>query len=69
MDHALVLLATGLLIGFIGTLIGAGGGFLLVPLLLFTHRELTPEIVTAVSLAVVACNALSGYSLCTFRKS
>ncbi|HNR49919.1 MAG TPA: sulfite exporter TauE/SafE family protein [Bacteroidia bacterium] len=60
MDHALVLLAAGLLIGFIGTLIGAGGGFLLVPLLLFTHRELTPEIVTAVSLAVVACNALSG---------
>ncbi|MBS1765245.1 MAG: sulfite exporter TauE/SafE family protein [Bacteroidetes bacterium] len=60
MDHALVLLATGLLIGFIGTLIGAGGGFLLVPLLIFTHPELSPELVTAISLAVVACNAISG---------
>lgn len=55
-----MLLTVGLAIGFIGTLIGAGGGFLLVPLLLFTHPEFPPEIVTAISIAVVACNAVSG---------
>lgn len=60
MDNIIVLLLTGFLIGTLGTLIGAGGGFLLVPLLLFTKPDLSPEIVTAISIAVVACNALSG---------
>lgn len=50
----------GLLIGTVGTLIGAGGGFLLVPLLLLVLPGLSPEVVTAVSIAVVAANALSG---------
>jgi uncharacterized membrane protein YfcA len=60
MDNAIVLLLAGFLIGTLGTLIGAGGGFLLVPLLLFTHRDMSPELVTAVSLVIVACNAISG---------
>lgn len=60
MDNAFVLLLAGFLIGTVGTLIGAGGGFLLVPLLLFTHPKMTPELVTAVSLVIVACNAISG---------
>jgi len=47
----------GFLIGTMGTLVGAGGGFLLVPLLLFTHPNMLPEEVTAVSMAVVAAIA------------
>ncbi|RZJ29924.1 MAG: sulfite exporter TauE/SafE family protein, partial [Flavobacterium sp.] len=46
--------------GTLGTLIGAGGGFLLVPLLLLFYPDLKPESVTAISMAVVACNAISG---------
>jgi len=60
MDNPFVLLLAGFLIGTLGTLIGAGGGFLLVPLLLFTHPGMSPELVTAVSLVIVACNAVSG---------
>lgn len=59
-DNAIVLLITGFLVGTVGTLIGAGGGFILVPLLLLTHPHFSPEIVTAVSIVVVAVNALSG---------
>ena len=60
MDNFLVLIGIGLAIGTIGTLIGAGGGFILVPLLLLFYPELPPEKVTAISMAVVACNAISG---------
>lgn len=60
MDNPIVLFLAGFLIGTLGTLIGAGGGFLLVPLLLFTHPGMSPELVTAVSLVIVACNAVSG---------
>lgn len=60
MDHLVVLMLVGLTLGIIGTLIGAGGGFILVPLLLLTQPQLTPDVVTAISTAIVACNALSG---------
>jgi uncharacterized membrane protein YfcA len=40
--------------------IGAGGGFVLVPLLLFIFPGYGPEQVTAISLAVVWANATSG---------
>ena len=50
----------GFAIGTLGTLIGAGGGFIIVPLLLLTHKELPPVVVTAISMAVVAFNAVSG---------
>lgn len=59
-DNIYILLLAGFAIGTIGTLIGAGGGFVLVPLLLFTNRNLSPEIVTAISMAIVAANAVSG---------
>lgn len=55
-----ILIIIGFLVGALGTLIGAGGGFLLVPLLIFTHPELSPEIITAISIAIVGCNAISG---------
>lgn len=59
-DTIYLLIAVGFSIGTIGTLIGAGGGFILVPLLILFHPELSPEEITAISMAVVACNAVSG---------
>lgn len=60
MESSLLLLFAGFFIGTFGTLIGAGGGFILVPLLLIFYPELPPETVTAISMAVVSVNAISG---------
>ncbi len=60
METYLGLIALGLSVGAIGTLIGAGGGFVLVPVLLLLYPRAAPETITCVSLAVVCCNALSG---------
>jgi uncharacterized membrane protein YfcA len=54
------LVPAGFVIGAYGTLIGAGGGFILVPFLLLLYPALDPEIITSTSLAVVFFNALSG---------
>jgi uncharacterized membrane protein YfcA len=59
-DNYFVLVLAGIIVGALGTLIGAGGGFLLVPLLILTHHSLRPEVITAISIAVVAANAISG---------
>ncbi|MHB8612995.1 MAG: sulfite exporter TauE/SafE family protein [Candidatus Dormibacteraceae bacterium] len=59
-------MAVGILVGAYGTLIGAGGGFVLVPLLLLLYPHESPSHLTAVSLAVVLANASSG-SLSYFR--
>ncbi len=53
-------LLMGLGIGIFGTMVGAGGGFILTPLLLLLFPDRPAEIVTATSLSVVALNALSG---------
>jgi uncharacterized membrane protein YfcA len=60
MDNIFILIAIGFGVGTLGTLIGAGGGFVLVPLLLLLYPDFEPESVTAISMAVVACNAISG---------
>lgn len=60
MDNWIVLICIGSIVGAAGTLIGAGGGFILVPLLILIHPEFSPEIVTAISIAIVASNAISG---------
>lgn len=54
----LVLLGIG--VGVFGTLVGAGGGFILTPVLLLLYPEDSPATITAVSLVVVFFNALSG---------
>lgn len=60
MENIYLLIGIGFLIGTIGTLIGAGGGFILVPLLILVSPQLTPDSITAISMGVVACNAISG---------
>ncbi|KGO94690.1 sulfite exporter TauE/SafE family protein [Flavobacterium subsaxonicum] len=59
MESAILVIA-GFIIGTFGTLIGAGGGFILVPLLLIFYPQLGPELTTAISIAVVSVNAISG---------
>lgn len=53
-------IALGFGAGAFGTLIGAGGGFVLTPILLLLFPDQPPERLTSVSLAVVMLNALSG---------
>ncbi len=61
MDVSLLgLVALGFVAGAYGTVIGAGGGFILVPALLLLYPKYGPQDVTGVSLAVVWANATSG---------
>ncbi len=63
MPDALVwpgLILLGVAVGAYGTMIGAGGGFVLVPLLLLLYPGDSSELVTSISLAVVFFNASSG---------
>ncbi|HZS15570.1 MAG TPA: sulfite exporter TauE/SafE family protein [Candidatus Dormibacteraeota bacterium] len=50
----------GALVGAFGTLVGAGGGFILTPVLLVLYPQDTPQTVTAISLVAVFFNAASG---------
>jgi uncharacterized protein len=50
----------GFLAGGFGTLIGAGGGFVLLPLLVVLYPQDPPAVLTAISLSVVFANATSG---------
>ena len=60
MHTTVILIIIGFLIGMFGTLIGAGGGFILVPILILSYPELKPETITAISIVIVAANAISG---------
>jgi uncharacterized protein len=59
-EHIFWMVPMGFAVGAIGTLIGAGGGFLLVPVLLMVYPNKSPETITSISLLVVFFNALSG---------
>jgi uncharacterized protein len=59
-EQYLGLLALGIGVGAYGTLIGAGGGFVLMPLLLLLYPDQNAELLTSISLAVVFFNAVSG---------
>src|SRR5215467_14949799 len=54
------LLVIGFVVGGIGTIIGSGGGFLLVPSLLLLDPHISPDVAAGTSLAVVFFNATSG---------
>ncbi len=56
----LLLIPLGIAVGAFGTLVGAGGGFVLVPVLLLLYPGRSPETVTSMSLLVVCFNAASG---------
>lgn len=50
----------GLVVGVFGTLIGAGGGFILAPILIMLYPDAGPKTITSISLAAVFANAGSG---------
>jgi uncharacterized protein len=55
-----LLIVLGAAVGLFGTLVGAGGGFILTPILLLVYPSDSPSTITAISLVVVFFNALSG---------
>lgn len=60
LTHTALYILLGFGVGALGTLIGAGGGFILLPVLLLLFPDLNPEVLTSISLAVVVINATSG---------
>ncbi len=50
----------GVATGVLGSITGAGGGFLIVPLLLLAYPADSTKVVTSISLAVVCANSISG---------
>ena len=54
------LFGLGLFVGGLGTLIGAGGGFMLMPILMFLYPDMPVDVITSISLFVVFFNATSG---------
>ena len=64
--EALPLLVLGLGTGIYGVLVGAGGGFILAPVLILFF-EMDPRIAAGTSLALVSVNSLSGFA--AYRKS
>ena len=54
-----LLSSLGLSVGIIGAIVGVGGGFLLVPALLFIFPDASPAAITSISLTAVFFNALS----------
>jgi uncharacterized protein len=55
-----VWVVVGVVVGTYGTLVGAGGGFAMVPILLLVYPRQSPAQLTAVSLGAVFANVMSG---------
>ena len=60
LQTAVLLVALGFGVGAFGTLIGAGGGFILTPILLLLYPHDSARTLTAISLCAVFFNAASG---------
>ena len=59
-ETAALLVLIGFVVGAFGTLIGAGGGFILTPILLLLYPHDSARTLTAISLTAVFFNAASG---------
>jgi hypothetical protein len=57
---AILLVFIGFAVGAFGTVVGAGGGFILTPILLLLYPHESAQTLTAISLTVVFFNAASG---------
>ncbi len=57
----LLLIASGLLIGFLSGFVGAGGGFLIIPALVF-FVKLPMKLAIGTSLSIIAINSLIGFT-------
>jgi uncharacterized membrane protein YfcA len=60
LTSVILLVLLGLAVGVFGTLVGAGGGFILAPVLLILYPHDSAETLSSISIAVVFFNALSG---------
>jgi uncharacterized membrane protein YfcA len=60
MIEIIVFIVIGTAVGTIGTLIGAGGGFILTPILLFLYPKFPASTITAISMTTVFFNSSSG---------
>lgn len=60
MEHLLVLALIGFVIAAFGSLVGAGGGFIIVPMLMMVYPDFSVTQITAVSMAVISVNSISG---------
>jgi uncharacterized membrane protein YfcA len=61
MIESIFLFVVGIFVGMFGTIIGVGGGFIIVPLLTIVF-QFTPQYAVGTSMVIVALNALSGTS-------
>lgn len=59
MIESILLLLIGIAVGCFGTIIGVGGGFVIVPLLTIVY-QFSPQHAVGTSMAIVALNAISG---------
>lgn len=59
-ETAIFLVLIGFGVGVFGTVVGAGGGFILTPILLLLYPHDSAQTLTAISLTVVFFNAASG---------
>lgn len=64
----LLLIPLGFVIGAYGTMIGAGGGFVLVPALLFLYPDASQRQITSISLAVILVTSISGSAAYAYRR-
>jgi uncharacterized protein len=56
----ILFICLGVVVGGFGTMIGVGGGFILMPVLLWLYPNESSENLTAISLSIVFFNSLSG---------
>ena len=59
LSHVLLLPLLGASVAAVGTMVGLGGGFIMVPILLVLFSDASPATVTSISLTVVFLNAAS----------